>query len=506
MESKLKLQRQRGYLLVLAVVLIVVVGAVGVMLAYMFTGNIRSASDIDQSNAALNVAQSALEIANRDINVNGISCANYARSGSVLNGEYSVIGTYTVASSTLTSPISSAATIIPLANAAGFATPRGVVLIGDEKVEYSGISSNHLNLTGAVRGAFNTSANSYASGTAVNQSTCVLTAIGGVPNLTSPNGKRTLQQTMNVQTLYGSGSVDAVVYSYGNTVINGNHIYISNSEASRSGSSPNYTYDGHTIISHGTVTINGNHDATRINIPPNGLTNSSWHGNINGDVIQNYGPSLTTASYFNLFFNPSLYPTYSSLVNAATTISSSSVQITNGSPSAVSFSGGNLAINGNGSASAPLTVTIASTGGILQKWTGNISANGNNIKVVLGGDTDPKVVVVTGGVTLNGNNISMIIGTTNAPVALVTGGNYSENGNNIQSGLSGFIYAKGNITFNGNNPSIGVQGIIASEGAVTYNGNNMQTNLTPSIINSFNEFTGILSTHYTPLDLREMFQ
>ena len=224
-------------------------------------------------------------------------------------------------------------------------------------------------------------------------------------------------------------------------------------------------------------------------------------------MIQNYGtPSLTTASYFNLFFNPSLYPTYSSLVNAATTILSSSVQITNGSPSAVSFSGGDLTINGNGSAGAPLTVTIAFTGNTLQIWNGSISANGNNIKVVLGGNADPKVVVVTGSITLNGNNISMVIGTTGDPVALVTGGNYLENGNNIQTGLSGFIYAKGNITFNGNNPSIGVQGIIASEGTVTYNGNNIQANLTPSIIQAFNEFTGILSTHYTPLDLREMFQ
>lgn len=506
MESKLKLYRKRGYLLVLAAILLVVVGVISTMLVSMFVGNSRSASDVSQSNAAFSVAQSALEIAKRDINSLGVVCDNYTRSGTVLNGVYTVTGKHTVYSDSLTSGIASTATTIPVGNASNFASPSGIVSIANEMISYTGVSGN--NLTGALRGAFGTTVGPYYNaGTSVTQNICVLAATGGVPNLTNPDGKRVLQETMNGRVLFG-GNVDAMVYSYGNTIVNGNNISITNSAANRTGSNPNYIYSGHTIASHGTATLNGNNDATFVNAPPNGLTKSSWsNNNINGDILQNYGgSSLTLGGYFDLFFNQSVYPNYSALVNAATQIQNSDVQITNGSPSDVSFSGGNLSINGNGTAGAPLTVTLAASGNMLQVWNGSISANGNYVSVVLGGNTAPKVVVVTGNVTLNGNNVTMQIGTSTMPVALITGGYYLENGNNIQTGLDGFIYAKGTITFNGNNPILSKQGIIVSEGNTIFNGNNIQVNLDPTTIAIFGSFGNMFNTYYSSLDLQEVFK
>lgn len=503
MEPKLKLQR--GYLFIVITILIVVVGTISAMLVHMFSGNIKSAVNVNQSNAAFNVAQSALEIAKRDIGAKEISCNGYARTGNVLGGEYSITSFYREATSSLYSSISAADTIIPLLNAANFAATGGVIAVDNEMIRYTGISAN--NLTGVVRGLFGTTVASHNSGATVSQILCTLIATGCVPSISSPNGKRVLQESLNGRVLYGMGNGNAVVYSYGNTIINGNNIIVANRLATRSGSSPNYTYDGHTIISRGTVRLNGNNVATRINIPPYGLSNSSTTRNIQGDIIQNYMPGATKGEFFNIFFNTNSYPDYTSLVNAATTIQSSDVQITNGSPSSVSFSGGNLSINGNGTAGAPLTVTLGATGSsLLQKWNGNIIANGNNILVVLAGGNDPRCIVVTGSVTLNGNNVTMKIGSSSAPVALVTGGYYIENGNNIQTGLNGFIYARGNITFNGNNPTIGKYGIITSEGTITYNGNNITSDLNPSIVNSFGVFSTILNTYYTSFDVREIFQ
>jgi|GEM_PF-6573775 len=504
--------KQKGYLLIVAAILIVVIGVVGTLMVYLSTGNIRSTINVIQSNDAFNISQSALEIAKRDIIVKKISCDGYSSSGTILNGEYLVTGTKNMVSNKLRHSISSTDITIPLYSVAGFSSPAGVVLIGDEMIKYSNIdisNPSQPNLIGAARGMFNTTAVAHDINISVVQNICILQATAGVPDLTNPGGKRILQEFIKGQNLYDPGSTDFVMYSYGNVILNGNNVHVNNNEAYRSGSAPDYIYDGHTIASHGNVTINGLNTSTMINIPPTtGLSDSSIRNNIQGDVIVDYGGSdFTKEDYFNLFFNENLYPDYSSLTSDATQIQSSDIQVTNStSPYDVTFSGNNLDINGNGTASNPIIVTLAATGDMLQKWNGNISVNGNNIKVVLGGISEAKVVVVTGSVTLNGNNVSMVVGSTVAPTALVVGGNYSENGNNVQTGLNGFMYSLGNMIFSGNNPTLTKGGIIASEGSITMNGNNIQADLSSSNINAFNEFGDIFNNYYTSLCLQEVFQ
>ncbi|MCK4870660.1 MAG: hypothetical protein KAS93_06085 [Gammaproteobacteria bacterium] len=182
---------QRGYLLIVAVILIVIIGVIGSFLAYMFIGSTRSSANVLQSKQAFYLATSGLELAKRDVLANSVSCTsingvtkytNASLTG--VNGQYTVAGSINNVSSTLAGGLSANATSIPLNGVivasstlaggisasstalsvvVGSAFPAdGVVKIGDEYIGYSAKSGNIL--PNLVRGIAGTTAVSHSAG------------------------------------------------------------------------------------------------------------------------------------------------------------------------------------------------------------------------------------------------------------------------------------------------------------------------------------------------------
>lgn len=180
------LNRQRGFLLITAVVMIVVAALLlTVMLFLGATGNESSAGH-SQSKQALFVAETGMERALYDFK-NGTACASLSYSGvSIGQGSFTATGTlYSPAGTTLSSNINATDTYIPVASVAGYAT-HGRITIGSEAINYTGTSASSCGaftppcFTGVTRGAAGTTAAAHTSGTSVSQNQCVIRSVGSV--------------------------------------------------------------------------------------------------------------------------------------------------------------------------------------------------------------------------------------------------------------------------------------------------------------------------------------
>ncbi len=168
--------RQRGALLIAAVVLIAVIGVLASTLSFLQVGSTTSGVDHLSSAKALFVAESGLEHAAYQLK-SGTACASLASTQTVGEGSFSTTASPNVASSTLTSAIIATDTVIPLASTTNFGA-HGRITIGSEAINYVSISG--LNLTGAKRGRMGTTADSHASGATVTQDQCIVTSTGTV--------------------------------------------------------------------------------------------------------------------------------------------------------------------------------------------------------------------------------------------------------------------------------------------------------------------------------------
>lgn len=181
-----QLKSQRGYLLIISAVIIVLISIVATLVTGMFTGGIKSAGNTAESSAAFYLANSGLQIAKRDIVVNKATCGAINGSSLYTNATLTNIpGQYTVncctnkVSTTLSGNITNSALVIPLANIATVASTlqsisgsnitladashfaaSGVVKIDSELMFYSTKSSNTLqNVTRGVAGTSSGSVN-----------------------------------------------------------------------------------------------------------------------------------------------------------------------------------------------------------------------------------------------------------------------------------------------------------------------------------------------------------
>ena len=73
MESK-KLKKQQGYLMILSAVIVVIIALITTLTLGIFGSNIKSAANTATSKSALYLANSALQIAKRDIIINERRC------------------------------------------------------------------------------------------------------------------------------------------------------------------------------------------------------------------------------------------------------------------------------------------------------------------------------------------------------------------------------------------------------------------------------------------------
>ncbi|MDF1795214.1 MAG: hypothetical protein P1U63_01625 [Coxiellaceae bacterium] len=210
-------KRQRGFLLIAAITLIVIVGFYGVVFTHIISSGADANAGYIQAVQSYYVAEAGLNKGLFGVNsptVEKTITSTDARTGCTTISDTSFgAGQYNVSTATLNTSqtilqtgISASDTSITVGNTSGFSTG-GMLYIGNEKISYTGIGTcnNGPCITGLTRGAENTLAQSHDSGTYVSELACSLTANGGVPSIASANGSTTLNAQANMETGFAVG-------------------------------------------------------------------------------------------------------------------------------------------------------------------------------------------------------------------------------------------------------------------------------------------------------------
>ncbi|OGT27060.1 MAG: hypothetical protein A3I77_02425 [Gammaproteobacteria bacterium RIFCSPLOWO2_02_FULL_42_14] len=197
MKLKLK-QSQHGFLIIVAIVLIMIFAIIGVFITYVVNSDMLSTTNQLGGQKALYIAEAGLESGTHQLMIptiaSRIACTDVTSNVNLTNFTFTgAAGPFTVTGagpqspatpSTLSTAITASTTTIPVASAAAYATT-GRVMIDRELIDYVTISGN--NFVNVTRGAGGTTAVAHASGAAVGQYQCMLQSQGGVPTL-SPAG------------------------------------------------------------------------------------------------------------------------------------------------------------------------------------------------------------------------------------------------------------------------------------------------------------------------------
>jgi hypothetical protein len=218
-EKYFRISRQRGFLAILAVFLVVVVGFFAVAASYMFVSNAISGGDMQQSENAFYTAESGLEIATRAVRsslITGtnkrIACASVTGTAALTSASAGD-GTFTATTlnsspiyvnNKLNGALTATATTIPLTSTTGF-SPAGMALIDHEQISYGAISGNSL--IGVIRGYQNSIAAAHATAAPISQYQCNLSVTAGVPTVASPIAKRTLIEDVPQQEAWAVGAL-----------------------------------------------------------------------------------------------------------------------------------------------------------------------------------------------------------------------------------------------------------------------------------------------------------
>lgn len=200
-QPELKIKRARGFLLIVAILMVVVVALAIVALGYMTSADIRASSGHAQSEQAYFVAQSGIEVAIYQFSQQDTACASLVAAG---NTNVAVgAGRFTITSATIypTAAVASTLTVggiattgagvITATSIANFA-PHGRIRIADggtndEEIDYS-FTSNSAAVCGTApcfgawrRGANGTTARIHAAGLSVLQDNqCLIRTTGTV--------------------------------------------------------------------------------------------------------------------------------------------------------------------------------------------------------------------------------------------------------------------------------------------------------------------------------------
>ncbi len=211
--------RQQGFLAMLAVLLIMVAGFVGITVVYFLSSNATSTLGFQQAEKSLYIAEAGFEKTARLLltsNLSGgnarIGCASVTGNGNLTNIAFDA-GTFTAttvagnpvrANTTLSSALTSTATTIPLTSTAGFASA-GRVMIDEEIINYGAVSGS--NLIAVQRGVNANHAIPHDSGAAVAQFQCLVDIKGGIPNMVSPTYMREIRQAVPLQEAWAVGAL-----------------------------------------------------------------------------------------------------------------------------------------------------------------------------------------------------------------------------------------------------------------------------------------------------------
>ncbi len=209
--------RQRGQLLVAAVVLIVVIALMIVALGFLYVSSERSSILHNQSGTAYAAAYSGIEAAKYQFST-GTACNLLTNAQPVGSGQFSTTGAPypTAFAATLASNIpAGSVSSVPLTFTSGNLTnlaPHGEITIGTESIDYGSTSATGSAcspapcLGGIVRGANGTTAAAHTAGDAVTQaSQCVIKSTG-----TSGSAQRVLESTVQASASGVSNSFTGV--------------------------------------------------------------------------------------------------------------------------------------------------------------------------------------------------------------------------------------------------------------------------------------------------------
>jgi hypothetical protein len=206
-------REQRGFLLMTAVILIVTVALLATVITFLSTGNVLSSAGHANSAQALFIAESGLE---RGIYgyKNGTWCTSLGSlvpPGTVGEGDFTITGTFNIASVALGANITATDTVIPVASTAGFAS-HGRIRIENEDMDYTALTATSY--TGAKRGVAGSAAAAHNTGATVNvvQNECVIRSTGTVA---TGNTRRVVEkgiQNPGAMMVYAKANGDGNVY------------------------------------------------------------------------------------------------------------------------------------------------------------------------------------------------------------------------------------------------------------------------------------------------------
>lgn len=225
---------QRGFLIIAAMALLVIVSFLVLALGYIFTGDVTSSGTHAQSAKALFIAETGIEHnTSRLLSPNlapPVTALTRLPCNAALNetvayggGEYEVrvrnldftadgaVPVY-AAGATLAAPgINATANIIPVNNTAGYAS-RGRIMIDRELIDYHGITpAPAASFLNAVRGMDGSIPAPHVAGTRVGHYQCNLRSQGAVPNIPTvanpnPDGQRWMNISVQLQEGWAVGN------------------------------------------------------------------------------------------------------------------------------------------------------------------------------------------------------------------------------------------------------------------------------------------------------------
>lgn len=214
----MKIAKQKGFLLVLVTIIIVIFGLLTAALVAMFIRSSVSSSYLQALGKASALAESGLDLGLSNLSQSTLSnrqtCSGLSGTATLTSGSFSVaLATDTAnsinpryASSSLATAVSSGSSpsTISVNDSSVFASHGGRVLIGAEVFEYLSISSG-TTLSGVTRARAGTRATSHVVGELVSQFQCTMASTGDSP-ATNPLSTRQYQAAVQSPTVFAVGT------------------------------------------------------------------------------------------------------------------------------------------------------------------------------------------------------------------------------------------------------------------------------------------------------------
>ncbi len=218
-------KKNKGFLTVLSIILIVLFALLGRYLLELETTTSHSIYETHLNRKALYIASAVLKLGEQYVKKEGEKYQNRTFEGNYpFNASENFQGSYTLtiekqrATALLASSISETTTSLTLSSADGFA-PYGTLLIDQEIIWYQ--KTNQQNLLNLKRGMLGTTAAGHTSGSIVNQNFHLVTANVYLPNKNNYQCKKVVNSiiTWNGSSYANSNITDACLVSGGKITI-----------------------------------------------------------------------------------------------------------------------------------------------------------------------------------------------------------------------------------------------------------------------------------------------